>query len=139
MKLRLLLAHYAEVQAGMLYLLGTGWTEIGPDPSAFAIAGLVEVPWDETNRQHELDITIVDADDQPFTHPTPTGDQPFHVNAKVEAGRPPGARVGRSFSIPLALNFPPMQFRPGTDYVVRGVINGVQLDAVAFVSRPAKP
>ena len=61
MKLRLLLAHHAEVQAGMVYLLGAGWTEIGPDPSAFAIAGLVEIPWEETNRQHELDITIVDA------------------------------------------------------------------------------
>lgn len=48
MKLRLMLAHAAEVQAGMLYMLGTGWTEIGPAPSPFAIAGIIEVPWDET-------------------------------------------------------------------------------------------
>ena len=45
MKLRLMLARSAEVQAGMLYMLGTGWTEIGPAPSPFAIAGIIEVPW----------------------------------------------------------------------------------------------
>ncbi len=137
MKLRLFLAHTAEVQAGMLYSLGIGWNEIGPDPSAFAIAGLVEILWDETNRPHDLDITIVDADDQPYMVPTPTGDQPFRVHAKVEAGRPPGARVGRSFSVPIALNLPPLQFRPGGDYILRGSLNGDLLEEVPFIVRPA--
>jgi uncharacterized protein DUF6941 len=139
MKLRLLLAHTAEVQAGMLYIMGAGWSEIGPGPSAFSIAGLVEVSWDETNRQHEVDITIVDADGQPFMHPTPTGDQAFHVNAKIEVGRPPGVRAGRSFMLPIALNFPPLQFRAGGDYVVRGAINGQILDEVPFAVRAVVP
>ena len=56
MKLRLMRAHAAEVQAGMLYMLGTGWTEIGPAPSPFAIAGIIEVPWDETNWRRKLEI-----------------------------------------------------------------------------------
>ena len=139
MKLRLLLAHNAEVQAGMLYVLGGGWIEIGPDASAFAIAGLIEVSWDETNRQHELDITIIDADGQPFMHPTPTGDQAFHFNARVVVGRPPNAIAGQSFNLPIALNFPPLQFRPGTAYIVRGSINGTLLDEVPFVIRNAPP
>ena len=43
MKIRLLLAHAAEVQNSLLFAMGVGWTEIGPAPSAFAIAAILEV------------------------------------------------------------------------------------------------
>ena len=139
MKLRLLLAHYAEEQSGMLFISGAGWTEIGPDPSPFAIAGLLQISWDETNRPHEIEITIVDSDGQPFMHPTATGEQAFRVHASATVGRPPTARAGQWFSLPIAINFQPLQFRPGTDYIVRGVVNGTVLDEVPFMIRPARP
>lgn len=137
MKLRLFLARAAEVQNSLLYALGMGWTEIGPDPSLFAIGGLIEVPWDETNRPHKLDLSLVDGDGQPVTVPTPAGDQPARFEVNFDVGRPPGVRPGRSFTIPVALTLPPLPLPPGRDYVVRGTIDGQVLDEVTFAVRPA--
>jgi hypothetical protein len=138
-KVRLLLAHAAEIQAGMLYAMGIGWTEIGPDPSPFAVAALIEVGWDETNRPHELVVGIVDVDGQPLTVVTPTGDQPFQINASFTTGRPPNAKPGRSFMVPVALNLPPIPLQPARDYIVRASVNGTVLDETPFSTRPAQP
>ena len=139
MKVRLLLAHYAEVQAGQLFALGLGWTEIGPDPSPFALAALVEVTWEETNRRHQLQFVIVDADGQPVQIPTPTGDQPFQVQADFDVGRPPGVAPGRSFIVPVAINIPPLPFPPSRDYVVRVLVDGNLQDETAFTVRARPP
>ena len=135
MKLRLLLAHFAEVQSQMLYALGLGWTNTGPAPAGFAICGVIEVTWDETNRQHTLEITIQDADGQPFMVQTPLGDQPFRFQAQFEVGRPPGERPGRHFTMPLAINIPPLAFRPGQDYIVRATIGSELMDEIPFEVR----
>ena len=123
----------------MLYAIGMGWTEIGPDPNPFAIGAIVEVGWDETNRPHQLTVSIVDADGQPFNVPTPTGDQPFQITADFNVGRPAGARPGRSFSVPVALNLPPVPLQPGRDYVVRAAVDGTTLDEVGFITRAQPP
>jgi hypothetical protein len=135
-KVRLLLAHYAEVQANLLFALGVGWTEIGPEPSAFAIAALIEVTWDETNRPHELRFTIVDADGHALQVPTATGDRAFEVTAAFDVGRPPGVVVGRSFIVPAAINVTPMPFQPGRQYVIRAAVDGEPLDEVSILIRP---
>jgi uncharacterized protein DUF6941 len=88
-KLRLFLSHFSEIQNGMLYMLGGGWSMIGPAPSPFSIAGFVEVAWDETTKQHTLEVDFVDADGQPFLVSTPTGDQPLKFNLGFRVGRPP--------------------------------------------------
>src|SRR5712691_3008428 len=95
MKVRLFLATHAEVQSGRLYTTGMGWTDIGPGPEPFAIAAIVEVPWDETSRQRTLEIAIVDADARPLLVSTPIGEQAFQINAEFDVGRPPGVQPGR--------------------------------------------
>jgi hypothetical protein len=139
LKVRLLLAHFAEIQSGQLYALGLGWTEIGPDPNLFAIAALVEVTWEETNRRHQLQFVIVDADGQPVQVPTPTGDQPFQIQADFDVGRPPGVAPGRSFIVPVAINVPPLPLQPGRDYIVRALVDGQLYDETAFTFRPRPP
>ena len=94
MKIRLLLATSAEVREGMLYLLGGGWTEIGPQPQPFAISGMIEVAWEETNRRRRLEITIENEDGQPLSVPTPGGEQPFRIETQFDVGRPPGGVPG---------------------------------------------
>jgi hypothetical protein len=116
-----------------------GWTEIGPDPSLFSIAGVIEVSWEETNRPHHLEIIIVDADGQRVQVPTPTGDQPFLIVADINVGRPPTAVPGQSFIVPIAVNIPPLPFEPGHDYVVRALIGGLVQDETAFRFRPRPP
>ena len=135
MKVRLFLAHFAEVQAGMLYGLGIGWTEIGPEPSPFSVAAILDVDWHEANRPHELKIDIVDVDGQPFVVPTPTGDQPFQIGANFDVGRPPGSTAGRVFVMPVAMNMGPLVFTPGRHYVMRAAVDGTQLDEVRFIVR----
>lgn len=137
MKLRLFLARFAEVQSAMLYALGMGWTEIGPEPSPFSIGGLIEVPWDATNRPHKLELSLIDGDGHPFSVPTPAGDQPLRFEVDFDVGRPPGVTPGRSFTVPVALNLGPLPFQPGHSYVVRAAIDGEVLEEVAFAVRPA--
>jgi hypothetical protein len=138
-KLRLLLAHAVEVQAGMLFGIGIGWTDIGPEPSQLAIAALLEVGWDETNRSHQLRLVIVDADNQPLLVPTPTGDQAFEIQTNFDVGRPPLAAPGRSFMLPIALNLGPVAFTPGRHYLLRGFVDGNMLDETPFMCRPTRP
>jgi hypothetical protein len=137
-KLRLLLANYAEIQNQVLYLSGVGWTEIGPGPSGFAIAAVIDVPWDETNRRHRCEVTIVDADGHAFMVPTPEGLQPLVVQAEFEVGRPPGATAGRWFTVPIAANIAQIDFPPNVSYIARATLNGEFQDEVHFVSRPRR-
>jgi hypothetical protein len=135
-KVRLLLARQAEVQAGLLYALGLGFTEAGPDPAPFAICALVEIAWDETNRQHDLVFRIEDLDGQPFQVPTPTGDQPFQVAVQFDVGRPAGVTPGRSFIMPVCVNLAALPLVPGSQYLVRVSVDTVPLDETPLNVRP---
>jgi len=46
MRAKIFLADSAEVREGLLFLLGSGWNEVGPQARPFAIAGLLEVDWE---------------------------------------------------------------------------------------------
>ena len=52
MRVTLMLADSAQAVEGKLYILGGGWSLVGPEPTPMAIALKIEVPWDETNRRH---------------------------------------------------------------------------------------
>jgi hypothetical protein len=137
-KLRLFLADAAEVREGLLFALGAGWTEIGPAPQPFALAGIIEVTWDETNHRRQGEIVIVDEDGQPLVVPTPAGEQPFRIPLSFDIGRPPGTAPGRSFNLPVAIMVAPLPWTPGRRYVARGVVDGEVLDEVAFTVRQAR-
>lgn len=139
MKVRLFLARYAEAQAHLLNVIGGGVTEIGPDPSAFAIAALIEVPWDETNRQHVLKVEIVDEDERSLMVATPGGDQPFEISAQFDVGRPAGIVPGRPFLVPVAVNLQPLPLQPGKRYLVRFKVDDQILDETGLNCRPAPP
>ena len=107
----LFLANHAEVQNGLLYASGAGWSEMfrvvpdqegQPSPTNhFAIATSVLVPWEDTNQFHLLTISIEQ-----------DGDGPQLVRAEVgiEVGRPPGLPAGTDqravFALPVDLTFP---------------------------------
>ena len=65
MKATILLCDAAQATDGKLNMLGAGWNVIGPQPAPFAIALLIDVPWDETGRSHYFELTLVDADGRP--------------------------------------------------------------------------
>ena len=117
MKVTILLADSAQAIGGKLYILGGGWSVIGPNPSPMALAIKIEVPWNEANISHQLHLTLCDEDGHPIQVPTPTGDQPFEIKSSFEVGRPAGIRVGTPIDLALALNIAPLPLRPNNRYV----------------------
>ena len=139
MKVTVLLADFAEAVNGKLYIMGGGWSLTGPAPMPSAIAGKIEVPWNETNRKHNLKVELVDEDYHAIMVPTPNGSAPVVIGGDFEVGRPPGLMPGTPIDVPFAFNIGPLPLEPGKRYVWKVSINGKTEDAwrAAFTTRPA--
>ena len=125
MKATLLLADYARVADGKLDVLGGGWSLINAaGPFGFALAGIVQCPWDQTNIQHAFRLDLLDADGQGI--PGPEGET-VHVEGAFEAGRPAGLKPGTPLDIPFVVPFGPLELAPGR-YEVRLSIDGETRD-----------
>src|SRR5262245_3635292 len=134
MRLKLLLADSAEVREGLLFLLGGGWTQVGPAPQPFAIAGVIEVGWDETNTRHQLVLTMEDADGVPFLV---SEGQPFRIETAFDFGSPPGVILGQSFILPLAFSVNALPWQPARHYIIRATLDGNDVDRLTFWVRPS--
>ena len=134
-----LLADSAQAVGGKLYLLGGGWNVIGPAPSTMALAGVLELEWDEANRPKRLRVELLTEDGVAVTVPAPVGDIAFVLEMDVEVGRPAGTKAGTPFNVPIALNLGPIALAPGGRYVWKFFIDGESRDEwrLPFVTRPA--
>lgn len=139
MKVTLLLADAAEAVNGKLYVLGGGWSVTGPEPAPMAIAMKIEVPWDQGNDVHGLELRLVDADGQPVLVAGSEGETPVVLDAQFETGRPPGLKPGTPLDFALAVTIPPLPLQPGLRYEWRLSIDGAEDEEwrVAFSTRPA--
>ena len=138
MKVTLLLADFAQAINGKLYVMGGGWSVTGPGPAQSALAIKIDVPWNQTNRKHELRLDLLDEDYRPVPVPTPNGNAPLSIQGGFEVGRPAGLPPGSSLDVPVAFNIAPIPLEPGRRYVWRLSINGKTDDnwQVAFSTRP---
>ena len=99
-----LIADYAEIVGGKLYVMGAGWDHtFAPEAPAtvrFAAAIGVRVGWEETNVQVPVKVTVEDDDAQELVR----------VDGAVQVGRAPGLPPGTSqlaqFAINLTLALP---------------------------------
>jgi Family of unknown function (DUF6941) len=126
-KATLLLADFAQVADGKLTVVGGGWSVTGPDPTPFAIAILVQVPWDQANVRHTLRLELLDADGNAVTIETDEGEEEpilFFDDLVFEVGRPPGLKPGTPLDFPLAVNSGPLPLEPGRRYEWRLSIDG---------------
>jgi hypothetical protein len=132
----MLLADSAQAVGGKLFILGGGWSLTGPAPSPSALALKFEVPWDRANHRYDLLIELVDADGVPVV--VPGTDQPIRIESTLEAGRPPGLKLGTPLDAVIALNFSPLPLEPDKRYEWRLTIDGQHEEAwsVAFGTRP---
>lgn len=132
----MLLADAAEAIGGKLYVLGGGWSITGPDPSTFAIAVKVEVPWNEANAKHEWELTLVDEDSREVKLGDPPN--PVRISAPFEVGRPAGLKAGTPLDMTFAIKFVNLPIPPGGRYVWRLSIDGETREdwSLAFTSRP---
>jgi hypothetical protein len=109
----MLLADAAQAVEGKLYVLGGGWSLIGPEPQPSAIALYIKVPWDRTNTKHRLLVELLDLDGAPLLVETPMGRQALRLETEFEVGRPAGIKPGTALDLALALNFPPLPLPSG--------------------------
>jgi hypothetical protein len=123
-QVNVMLADFAQVADGKLNVIGGGWSVTGPDPCPFALAGLFEVPWHMTNRQHAFRFELIDLDGNAIVVETPEGDQEVAFDGAFEVGRPAGLRVGGTQRVPFALNGGALPLEPGMHYEWRLSING---------------
>jgi len=122
----MLLADAAQEVGGKLFILGGGWSQTGPDPSPFAIAIKLEVPWDRANHPYKLLLELLDADGEPVQLPVgPEGPPgPIRLEMNFEAGRPPGLPPGTPLDGAMAINFSPLPLDTGRRYQWRLTVDG---------------
>lgn len=126
----MLLCDSAQAVAGKLYVLGGGWSQIGPpQPAGFtmALAIRLTVPWDRANEQFRMRAALVTADAEPVD----LGGGPISAEGDFEVGRPPGLRPGTPLDSTLALNFAGLTLEPG-GYVWQLELGGDIVARTAF-------
>lgn len=106
-KVTLVLADAAQVAEDKLNVLGAGWNITDPMPSPFALGGIIEVPWNETNRSHPFRLELIDLDGNPVVMEGLEGSTEVAVNGTFEIGRPSGIRAGSFQPFPFAVNCGP--------------------------------
>ena len=136
----MLLCDAAQVADGKLYVLGGGWSLIGPDPMPSAIALKIDVGWTEIDRMHHWELYLVDEDGQPVIAETPEGPQAIEVRGDFEVARPVAVPEGSPVDVALALNFGPLPLRPATRYSWRLAIDGESDESwqLTFSTRPPR-
>ncbi len=135
----MLLCDSAQVAEGKLYVLGGGWSMIGPDPAPSAIAMKIDVDWNDADRPHHLELFLVDADGQPVSFETPEGTHPMEFRADFSVPRPDAVPPGSPIDFAFALNLPPLPLLPNSRYTWRLMIDGEAEESwiLAFSTRPA--
>ena len=120
----MILADYAVVSDGKLTIVGGGWSQTGPEPSAFGIGLLIQVPWDQANTRHVFAVELVDSDGAEVVLQTEDEDeQPVAFGGEFEVGRPPGLKPGTPLDFPVAVNSTPLPLEAGR-YEWRLTIDG---------------
>lgn len=138
-----MLADSAQVSDGKLYVLGAGWSVIGPDPSPFAIAGMVEVPWDRAKMDvsHQLKLELLDSDGKAVKiGPSEDEAEPVALMSDFRLERDPALKPGTPITMPFAFNMM-MPLPPGHQLVWRLSIDGWSADdwRLGFITRPLPP
>ena len=109
-----MLADSAQAVGGKLYILGGGWSVIGPEPAPTAIVAKIEVPWNETNRPHTIRFELVDDHGNAFI--AEGQEEPLVLSAEFEVGRPAGLKPGTPIDLPVAINLAPLPLEPDQRY-----------------------
>jgi hypothetical protein len=105
------LCDFAEVLNGKLYIMGGGFNQVIANvPFPVALAVLWNVPWDQANRQHALEISLVTEDGDAVND---AEGNPIRIQGSIEVGRPAGMKRGDPIAAPLAVRTPPLTFAPG--------------------------
>jgi hypothetical protein len=127
-KASLLLCDWAEVVQGKLFAQGMGWSIVVADePIQMAIAVLIRVPYDQTNKNHKAEVRMRTEDGAPYP------DEGGMFQFEFEIGRPPGMKVGQEQNLPFAAKLAGIAFPTG-GYLFEIEVDNVLLDTAPFTA-----
>lgn len=126
------LAAHAEAINGLLYLQGSGLSDIVQPSDSNGQPGVVHIGigvsiligWNETGTAYPITISVVNEDGSPL----------INAAGQVEAGRPPNVPDGSAVRSVLAISAE-VQFPRGGGYEVRAELGGT-VKTVAFRVHP---
>ncbi|MEX2108440.1 MAG: hypothetical protein WD827_06105 [Solirubrobacterales bacterium] len=128
-----LLADHSEAVNGKLYLNGGGWNALWlpeiPHEWHFNIGLGIDVGWNETNSQHELQIGIHDPDGNELGE---------GLSASFETGRPVGMPAGHDQRLVMSIGAS-AYFETSGPHAVVVQINGEELARTRFYLMEGAP
>lgn len=128
MEVTLLLCDAAQESNGKLFVLGGGWNTVMQNhPFNMALAILLEVPWDQTNKKMKIVASLMTDDGDPVQ--TEEG-QAMEATGDLEVGRPVGIKPGSGINVPIALSF------SGVSLPAGGYRWEVQIDGTMMATAP---
>jgi len=124
-----LVADHAEAVSGKLYVTGGCWNSITVPQlpavhSHLTIAAALHIPWQATNQPHSLHLDLVHEDGESRL--------PAPLEAKLEAGRPPGMRSGDETTIVMAFNFDGLKLAGAGLHSFVLSVDGTELGRIGF-------
>ena len=124
MNATILLCDAAVVSEAKLFVLGGGWSLIGPGPTPMAIALKMDVDYDTIEEEHHWELFLEESDGGPVIFETPDGPRPVEVRGDFRVGKPEGMPVGAEIPVNIAINLGPLPLEPGKRFTWRLTING---------------
>ncbi len=101
-----MLADRVEAINGKLYAMGGAWDRMFvPDvknPTTISFAAVILVPWNATNQQHSVNLSVEDTDGHNVG---------FTIEVGFNAGRPPWPAQGEAQRVVIAIPAAPIVFR----------------------------
>lgn len=140
MEVTAILCNHAEAINNLLFISAGGVDQAivqsgdpGPWQVSLGIGLSIEVPWQQTNQEHKVVITLIDADGEPVDLPTgPDTREPFGAELRFNVGRPPQLAVGASQTFQLAVNVPVLPFERLGQYEFVIAIDGSEVKRLHY-------
>ncbi len=140
MELVAILCNHVETPNGLMYISGGGIDRVNvpggvpaPWPITIAMAVQVKVPWNETNKDHQLLMKLQDIDGQDVLLPKgPDTFGPFRAEMNFQVGRPEGLEPGEGQIINLGFNMPMLPMPRLGSYLFTCEIDGEELERARF-------
>jgi hypothetical protein len=136
MEIDVLLCDHAEVAGNKLFINGANINQVNfpagsPAPYlvTFAAAGIIHIPWTQTNKGHELKFQLIteDGNNPEFPEGFPVSPDGVTGNMKFNVGRPAELTVGEEQIIPFAFNFQGLPLMNAGRYELSFSIDGTTL------------
>ena len=137
MNATILLCDAAVVSEAKLFVLGGGWSLVGPGPTPMAIALKMDVDYNTVEEEHHWELFLEEPDGTAVIFETPDGPRPVEVRGDFRVGTPDGIPPGAEIPVNIAINLGPLPLEPGKRFIWRLTIDGTADDhwSAGFATR----